>query len=1024
MIGDGDPTRCLCVHLRASRRRRRACEHPRCDDADASCLRRPDPPHGRAAPFRAGALAAVLFGFAASPVSQAALTFHSDPQTFAAAATNLTLEDFEEANTSVFCSDPFDSTTSDACWQPGGVSPRLSVASTGGGGLIIYGPPDPPSKGVKATTAGQGVRLGFSGNTLAAAADVYGFSAATEVSIAVYGPGDIALGSTTVSTGPAGQFAGVTSTTPIAHIDVTITGDPQLFDEFVDDVRYGPVLDADLRITQDVVEGPPGTLTHTFIVTNQGQSPASGVVASDAFPAQLAYVSDDCGGVNGLAWTWTIGPLAAGANVQCHVTTSIVTSGVVFTNVGSIGGNEPEPSPGDNSATAWLAPGLSSYYTDATAFTQAAGAVLGEDFEEGKVAPEARLQCFSGASASTNNDCFSTGDIVPHLSLTTDNFLGTAIAGPGFFGNASTIIGAQSTASPPAKLRLAFPDQETTAVGFDVFSSEAGGKIDVSVFDADDFLLGKTVVVAAPAGTFVGFATLQPIDHVVVTPTVFADPYVDNIRFGPVVDTDLAVTLSGDENPGGTMKVTVAVYNNGVLDATNVAVSLGIPAALAYVSDDCGGANAPAWTWTGFSVPHGEKSVCHIVTNVVVPQGFAAQARIDAADQPDPVAANDKTFWIGSATGAGPSTPESGFALFRPFADLAFKDQNGAAFSLRDHADQVILLQVCAQWCVPCQQWTAVADDLQAAVEQRIGTGHFLDVDMLVQNGAAGPSTQATATTWKNTFGYPGTVLHAEGSKNSPLWKMVDDLSFQYADVPAQFGFPDFFILAPACENQIAVRGTPVDIQLGEERRIDTSTVDEMATLIADVWQQHPCAQPLLHRIDRCSAGAAPILSVPQDGTSVESAESFSVPDGDAFDIGYVTAITDASLMDFAIYADAGGFPGATACTSSARAATAWNAPNVKKFRLEPACKLGSGDYWLSLKARAAPSSDPLTWFGGVLPRDVPFALRDAQDTLGIGCTGWTTGGSCLGGEQDATELCFMLEPDDTVFHDGFESGP
>ena len=958
-----------------------------------------------------------------APPAFASLTFYTDPAEFEAVAGNLTREDFEEGNViglnSTNCSDPFDSQSSDACWEPGDIAPRLSLSSSSGSGLYILGELSLgfPTKTAGAQQEADATRVTLRGGTLSAGLVVYVPSAAG-VTASVYGPGDVLLGDTTIAATPAGQFFGVVSTSAIVRVELGAVANGN---EFIDDVRYGPVLDADLKITQDVVEDPPGTLTHTLVVTNQGQSAASGVVVTDMLPAQLAYVSNDCGAANGASWMWTIGTLGAGASAQCKLTTSIVSTGTIFTNVAEVAGAAAEPSPGDNRATAWLAPGLSTYFSDPVLFEQAAGATAYEDFEEGNVAPGLEQQCSNIFSATTDDQCWDKNDIVPHLAINTNVPGGTYIVGADFLGNTSIVVGARNLGGVP-NFVLRFPDQDAQTVGLDVLASGAGGRVDVSVFGADDLLLGKTVVTASPPGRFVGFATAQPIDHVTVAPLNDLDVYIDNVRFGPPIDTDLQISVSGDENPGGTMLITVAVYNLGALDATGVIASLTIPPALAYVSDDCAGSNAPSWAWNVGAIAHGEKAVCHIVTSVVVAQGFLAKAKIETADQADPIASNDTYFWIDSAAGAGPGTPENGFALFRSFADLPFKDQTGAPFSLRDHADQVILLQVCAEWCEPCRSWTGIADDLKAAVDQQIGAGHFLDVDMIVQNTAANASTQTTATNWKNTLGFPGVVLHAEGSKLSPLYKMLDDLTYQYADVPAQFFFPTFFVLAPGCQNQIAVRGTSGAVQVGEERQIDTSTIDDMAALITDVWWQRPCAQPLLHRIDRCGVGSAPILSVPLDGTSIESAEAFTVPGGGPFDIGYVTAVTDAALVDVSVYADGGGSPGALVCDTQARPASKLFAPMVRKFRLEPHCELGPGDYWLSLKAREASPSEPLTWLGGILPRDVSYVVRDALDTLGSGCTDWGPASNCVSGAQAATELCFMLEPDDTVFHSGFEA--
>jgi hypothetical protein len=373
-----------------------------------------------------------------------------------------------------------------------------------------------------------------------------------------------------------------------------------------------------------------------------------------------------------------------------------------------------------------------------------------------------------------------------------------------------------------------------------------------------------------------------------------------------------------------------------------------------------------------------------------------------------------------SLTGVGPSTPDSGFTLFRSFYDLAFKDETGAAFSLRSHADKVILLQMCGVWCPPCNAWTKISPQLEEAVNQKIGAGHFLDVDVLTQGPTVGtPSTQANAQAWKTKYSFPGPVVHDEGSSASPLWQMDIARSGEYAAIQSQDFFPEFFILAPDCNNQIAVRVSPGPAMsvgiLGEQRGVDTSTVDEMANLIADVWNDRPCVKPVLHRLDRCNVGSAQIYSNPQTGDFAEAAEPFNVPNGQKYVVSSVTAVTDASILDFTVYADASGHPGTAVCTATGRPASEVYAPGVKRINLDSACKLTSGNYWMSLKGHSDVDTSLVpTWQGGFLAPTGAYFYRD-----NAGCAAWNAAGTCLAGQQNA-QLCYVLETD-MVFSSGFE---
>ena len=95
--------------------------------------------------------------------------------------------------------------------------------------------------------------------------------------------------------------------------------------------------DADFRIT----------------VTNLGPADAAGVVVTDAFPAELTYVSDTCGVGNANPWVWNIGALVASDTVTCDVT--VLVGGAVggqIVNVASVASSTTDPNPSNDTSTA------------------------------------------------------------------------------------------------------------------------------------------------------------------------------------------------------------------------------------------------------------------------------------------------------------------------------------------------------------------------------------------------------------------------------------------------------------------------------------------------------------------------------------------------------------------------------------------------------------------------------------------------------------------------------------------------
>jgi uncharacterized repeat protein (TIGR01451 family) len=117
---------------------------------------------------------------------------------------------------------------------------------------------------------------------------------------------------------------------------------------------------ADLRITKNasVDTVKPGTeLTYSLMVTNGGPSLATGVVVSDTLPGGLAFdagsSSTECS-ATGQDVTCTIDALSVDEEVILDIVVTAETSledGVV-SNTASVSGNEPDPGPGHNSATA------------------------------------------------------------------------------------------------------------------------------------------------------------------------------------------------------------------------------------------------------------------------------------------------------------------------------------------------------------------------------------------------------------------------------------------------------------------------------------------------------------------------------------------------------------------------------------------------------------------------------------------------------------------------------------------------
>ncbi len=190
------------------------------------------------------------------------LAFYTDQAAFEAAAPGLPVEDFEAGNVPpagvTGCSDPYDSTTSDACWSPGDLIPGFSIGSSSGAGTVILG------AGVIGNTSIVTGPDTFVDSTLVAFTDPNTFAVGMDLvlfpetlDIDIFGVGDVLLGSTTGNATQAGSFWGVIAGQQIIRIEVS---SPSGGGELVDNLQFGlgaPALTLSSTSLGDQCDGDP-----------------------------------------------------------------------------------------------------------------------------------------------------------------------------------------------------------------------------------------------------------------------------------------------------------------------------------------------------------------------------------------------------------------------------------------------------------------------------------------------------------------------------------------------------------------------------------------------------------------------------------------------------------------------------------------------------------------------------------------------------------------------------------------------
>jgi uncharacterized repeat protein (TIGR01451 family) len=113
---------------------------------------------------------------------------------------------------------------------------------------------------------------------------------------------------------------------------------------------------ADLSLTKVLTTVGPvhvgDNVTYALTVTNNGPGNATGVTVTDTLAAGLTYVSNSCGATfANPTLTWSVGALAATASATCNLTVTVTQAGT-FVNVATATGNESDPTPSNNAATA------------------------------------------------------------------------------------------------------------------------------------------------------------------------------------------------------------------------------------------------------------------------------------------------------------------------------------------------------------------------------------------------------------------------------------------------------------------------------------------------------------------------------------------------------------------------------------------------------------------------------------------------------------------------------------------------
>jgi uncharacterized repeat protein (TIGR01451 family)/gliding motility-associated-like protein len=297
-----------------------------------------------------------------------------------------------------------------------------------------------------------------------------------------------------------------------------------------------PVPQSDVTITK-AVNHPSAdvgsTVIFTLTATNNGPSAATGVSVTDQLPSGFTYVSDNGAGayVSG-SGVWTVGTLANGASATLTISASVNASGT-YNNAASISSTTGDPTPGNNSASAAVAPGAVSDLSITKTVNNSTPYV-------GSIVEFTLTATNNGPSTATN---VKVADVLPSgYTYTSDDGSGKYVSGTGIWTIGTLANAATSILKISAKVLASGTYANTATIGT------------AYTPDQPDNTSGNNT------------STVTPV---------------------PVAQADLSVVKTVDNatpTMGENVVFTLTVTNNGLSSATSASVTDLLPSGYTYVS--------------------------------------------------------------------------------------------------------------------------------------------------------------------------------------------------------------------------------------------------------------------------------------------------------------------------------------------------------------------------------------------------------------------------------------------------------
>jgi hypothetical protein len=181
-------------------------------------------------------------------------------------------------------------------------------------------------------------------------------------------------------------------------------------------------------------------------------------------------------------------------------------------------------------------------FDDLAAFEAAVGTGLPFEGFDGDYAPDpgdALGGCSEPVSSSSDDHCFSPGDLMEGFSLTSTTGGGYVLLGDDHpqVGHEGLAIGPQNIstpATPDVAAIIEFDANDVTAISMGTIPGCNGVTVVVQVFDLQDNFIGSTSVTGETSWetSFLGFISPQPVGRMTLRTNPSGGQLIQDLRFG------------------------------------------------------------------------------------------------------------------------------------------------------------------------------------------------------------------------------------------------------------------------------------------------------------------------------------------------------------------------------------------------------------------------------------------------------------------------------------------------------------